>query len=231
MKTGMRILLVCRKSLFVVVAALFLGVTYTSKATLAAEWTFNNQTLTATTIQSTYVSAATLATVGTTAFVAGSTAGAGDYGSQITGSGTYQFALSTHGLYDYTITYQATKGGGSPATTWSWSLNGTTWSTANVSLTGGGITGNGGNLATSWNSYTATFSDASLNGYNGTVYFRMGVTNSSGQTATFDNFDVNFVSGSPVPEPMTYSLAAFGLVFVGGGVGRYYFGRRKANIA
>ena len=44
---------------------------------------------------------------------------------------------------------------------------------------------------------------------------------------TFDTLDVSATGIVPVPEPVHYALAVFGLVFVSTGVGRWYHGRAK----
>ena len=47
------------------------------------------------------------------------------------------------------------------------------------------------------------------------------------------NFDdVNFsATVTPVPEPINYALASFGLIFLGGGAGRFYLARRRSSTA
>jgi hypothetical protein len=47
----------------------------------------------------------------------------------------------------------------------------------------------------------------------------------------FDNIVLNSSSISAVPEPMNAALAAFGLIFIGGGVGRFYFRRAQRAVA
>jgi hypothetical protein len=63
-----------------------------------------------------------------------------------------------------------------------------------------------------------TFADSTygLNGYVGGVTYN-GATGSATLT--------------PVPEPITYALAAFGLIFVGGSAGRFCLGRRRSATA
>lgn len=46
-------------------------------------------------------------------------------------------------------------------------------------------------------------------------------------TVTFDTLDVSATGITPVPEPVHYALAVFGVIFVGTGVGRWYHGRMK----
>lgn len=47
----------------------------------------------------------------------------------------------------------------------------------------------------------------------------------TGETLAFDN--ISITSLTPVPEPITYALALFGVAFVGVGAGRFYKSRRQ----
>ena len=56
-----------------------------------------------------------------------------------------------------------------------------------------------------------------------------------GNIGGWQNFNVNISFGgttiTPVPEPINYALAGFGLIFVGGSTGRFYLNRRRSATA
>jgi hypothetical protein len=119
--------------------------------------------------------------------------------------------------FSITYDYRASNAGGGPAqNNWTYSINGgaqssqfqvsitqdNTYHTATVLFTG--LSLNAGD--------TIVFTDA-LAGYGG----------GHGNIADFDNILVN-----GVPEPANYALAAFGILFVGVGVGRRIYARARA---
>jgi hypothetical protein len=101
-----------------------------------------------------------------------------------------------------------------------WTLNGVSSDATSTSIT----QNNGWHQATvTWNSIgglglssgsTLSFVDA-LGGY------------VNGGNAKFDNISFDISGPSLVPEPITYAMALFGLVFIGTGVGRYYLGKSR----
>lgn len=62
-----------------------------------------------------------------------------------------------------------------------------------------------------------------------------GTYNLGGYVGGTLNFNVNISLGgttiTPVPEPINYALAGFGLIFVGGSVGRFCLNRRRSATA
>jgi hypothetical protein len=52
-------------------------------------------------------------------------------------------------------------------------------------------------------------------------------SNIGGQTVTVD-ISFGGTTIAPVPEPINCALAGFGLIFVGGSIGRFYLGRRRS---
>jgi hypothetical protein len=142
-------------------------------------------------------------------------------GIRVSSGSTFQFSLTRNtggaSLYDFVITYAATRGNiaGTTTSTWQYSLNGTTWSSTGVIQPATVPAG------TTWNTYTVDFTGVTSIenvAVGTTIYFRdtIGSNNQS-----FDNIVI-----SAVPEPITYALAAFGLMFAGVGAGRFYLGRR-----
>ena len=118
--------------------------------------------------------------------------------------------------YNYLAT---TYTSGSAVNTWTLSANGFQ-QTASITQDG------------NWDSTSVTFSGLNLTG-GSTFNFTDALSSyasGNGFTAGFDNisFDVTYTLTS-VPEPTTYALPLFGLLFLGGTAGRRYLGRlRKA---
>jgi len=77
---------------------------------------------------------------------------------------------------------------------------------------------------TSWAPGTVNFS-GSYDNLNSITFRIYGWSTGGKQDSWVDNINLN---GTVVPEPVTYALAVAGLVFVGGGVGRFYLGRRRS---
>jgi hypothetical protein len=106
---------------------------------------------------------------------------------------------------------------------WSYKLdNGTYQNTGNpVDL----LTASGSNPGPSTDLTGVNFSSSH------TLYllFTMSGSGGSGGTVTFDNLDFNATGITPVPEPVHYALAIFGIVFVGTGVSRWYHVRLKRS--
>jgi len=104
-----------------------------------------------------------------------------------------------------------------------------TWS---VSKNGGGFTAVGsassitiGSAAGADNN-TFTLAGVSIASTDTSLVFALTLSGAAGANSgsmTFDNMEFDAVS--VVPEPITYALSIFGLVFVGGGVGRFYLAR------
>ncbi len=103
-----------------------------------------------------------------------------------------------------TITW-AVSGIGSSGSIATTTLSGTAWTAVDLSLTSLKTTGTSLVL-------TGTFSGGTGTGTAGSI--------------GFDDIQV-----TAVPEPTNYALAGFGLMFVGVGVGRSYFGRRRSTTA
>lgn len=129
---------------------------------------------------------------------------------------TLQAAQSLSALQ---ISYYTRTTSTTPGQTWEYSLNnGTTWTSI------GTVTATG-----TFAQYSFSISGLQVNS-GSTVLFRDTFSGGTGTSVDFDNIQI---SASPVPEPMNYALVAFGLVFIGGGAGRFYFRRmnRKAEVA
>lgn len=118
------------------------------------------------------------------------------------------------GLSSYVLTYAAESASASTTSrsiTWAYSLNNTTWTTLQTDTVTTG----------SFKVYTDNFSGlTALNGAT-TIYFRGTFGATTGTGAYFDNIHI-----TAVPEPVNCALAGFGLIFVGGSAGRFYFARR-----
>ena len=71
----------------------------------------------------------------------------------------------------------------------------------------------------------SSFNGQSANG-NWTIYFAN--LSSGGGNATLNSWNLNI---DVVPEPATYALAVFGLVFAGVGIGRFYLRGRRSKTA
>lgn len=140
-------------------------------------------------------------------------------------AGTITLQVSGAGLSSFILTY-ATRNVASVAQTWSYSTDGTTYSS--LGITGGSVNPASGGV---WASFSVDFSGVSgLDGASA-VYLQDSFTTpsgagTSGDTVSFDNFAI-----TAVPEPVSCALAGFGLIFVGGTVGRFYLRRRRPAIA
>ena len=78
--------------------------------------------------------------------------------------------------------------------------------------------------------YTVTF-DTDFLGLSPSGTWGLNLWDTSTGTSGIENglvsWELQIDGASPVPEPVSYALALFGLVFVGSGVGRFYLGRRR----
>lgn len=107
----------------------------------------------------------------------------------------------------------------------------------NITLSGGGtaITSST-DFSQNYPNSGGTYQPAgSLTGFNGqspdgtwTLYFAD--LSSGGGNATLNGWSLDITDSSPVPEPINYALAIFGLVFVGGGIGRCYLARKHQVV-
>jgi hypothetical protein len=121
----------------------------------------------------------------------------------------------------FTISYYASVSAttGSRVDTWAYSLNsGTTWVN---------FTTQPANATTAFAQYNVAPPSGVSVASGGTIWFRDTLTGATANNvnANFDTINVSALA--VVPEPVTYALAVFGLVFVGGSAGRFYIGRRR----
>lgn len=65
----------------------------------------------------------------------------------------------------------------------------------------------------------------------GSASFSIAVTGSVEKSGSITFSDVQLNAMTVVPEPITYAMAVFGLVFVGGSAGRFYVSRRRLAMA
>jgi hypothetical protein len=97
---------------------------------------------------------------------------------------------------------------------------------------GSSITTGSASTQSALNSASVTLSSSFNNIGSSGVTFRLYVWdgNSVNNTTTYGYFDNVALNGTvaPVPEPINYALAVFGLVFAGGSAGRFYLGRRRS---
>jgi hypothetical protein len=215
-----------------------------ARAAVVAYWTFPNNTtgpLTADVPTRSGVTASIAITTGTTDFTQTGTtindpapspvasfamhlddaAAAPVFTINLTGSG-----LS--GLGTYTLTYAAFSSSATARTvTWTYSINGgafTAFTAAQTdSITGTGTVPDWGTVYTdTFAANSGNFSTATSLSFRGTY----GAATTGG--AYFDNIELTAVG---VPEPITYALAGFGLVFVGVGARRFYTARRRSAKA
>jgi hypothetical protein len=123
------------------------------------------------------------------------------------------YTLHLSGLVrsDFFVTYTAqATAGGTAQNTWSWSINGTTFST--VGVTQPGVIG------LTYSTFTVDFSGVTaLNGATD-VYLRS-IGSGGGNNSDYDNIQVL----AQIPEPINVALALFGLGFVGLKFGRRLF--------
>jgi hypothetical protein len=135
---------------------------------------------------------------------------------------TITLEVSGVGLSGFEVNY-CTRNVTTLLQTWSYSVNGTSWTTlGNGSGSGNGYVSASG---TSFAVYTENFSGATaLNGAT-SVYLRdsFATPSGSGNTVSFDNIYV-----TAVPEKINVALAGFGLIFVGASAGRFYLRRRRS---
>lgn len=63
-----------------------------------------------------------------------------------------------------------------------------------------------------------------------TFYIYAWNTGTQSSSVLFDNITLHdTISTTPVPEPIAYALPLFGLIFIGGTAGRFYWRRQKAE--
>jgi hypothetical protein len=132
------------------------------------------------------------------------------------------------GLGTYTLTFAGFSSSATTRTiTWNYSINGGAFTAFTAAQTDA-VTGTG--TVPDWGTvYSDTFAANSGNFSTATsLSFRgtYGAATTGG--AYFDNFELTAVG---VPEPITYALAGFGLVFVGVGARRFYTARRRSATA
>jgi hypothetical protein len=129
-----------------------------------------------------------------------------------------------------TITLTASGALNLSSLTYSTSYSGTTAAVEHWSyqINGGTITAlsNSGNLTGG----TLTAETISLSGVNltGSQNLTLLETTTGGNGGgTTRDLDFGNITVNSVPEPINYAMAAFGVVFIGVGAGRFYFGRRR----
>jgi len=206
-----------------------------AKAAVIAQWNLDAASQTASTVNGAFLSAASSLTVtpNTGSSLAFPTTGGNPNGyAELTGklntlgNSTFAFSITANAvqtLTSLTFDFISTKNSVTGTLSWTYKIGtgGTVTSLGNVSLSGATWTPESLNLSSIPNlsSGQQVFFVGTLTGVNG---------GNSGNDSEigFDNFTVN-----AVPEPITYALAAFGLIFVGGGAGRFYLGRRRAVTA
>lgn len=219
--------------------ALNLAAAIQARASFNATWSFDTTSPTlpysANSFSLTYLSSASLSAT----TPAGNNAATAGFGTGSSSSFALQFSPANNGhdinnsaftltfqvnsqsaLNSFSITYSylSTAATGSALNTWS-VVGGTGFSTQTQT-----ITQNNG-----WDTATVTFTGGSVSA-GSMISFTDTLTGYANGTAMrFDNINVNFNAVSPVPEPMSYSLALFGLIFIGGGAGRYIIRSRRAN--
>jgi hypothetical protein len=217
-----------------------------ARGAVVAQWTFNgagstNQTsYSANTPTTAGISSTTLATIGSASISQPSSGGTGSpAGGFLRFTGT-ESAIN-HSSFAFTLTLDASVTSASissvsfnydrffnksPTTvSWSYSILG---GAQNVSLGSTALSGSG------WQSGLDDFSANAISLGNGQTITITGTFNDPGNSSSsadigFDNFSINGII--TVPEPMDAALAAFGLIFVGGGVGRFYLRRAQRAVA
>ncbi len=226
-------------ALFAFTAACVLSVSSAQGAVYAGYWTFPNNTTGPLTADAgstpASVTASIAITTGTASYTqAGTTTGdpapspVASYSLHLSDAGAapvFTINLSGSGLSGLAATYElAFQGFSSSATTrtitWTYSLNGGAY-TAFTPAQSDAVTGSGTvpDWGTSYSDYfsVAGFLTATTISFRGTF----GAATTGG--AYFDNITL-----TAVPEPINCAMAVFGLVFVGGSVGRFYLGRRRS---
>jgi hypothetical protein len=107
----------------------------------------------------------------------------------------------------------------------------TSISSMTVTPSGSGYVSGGPFTITSSGSTVYTTSMANLtSGNSESLIFTLGGA-LGGSSGSFGFSDININATSVVPEPITYALAVFGLIFVGGSAGRFYLARRRPATA
>ena len=132
--------------------------------------------------------------------------------------------ISGAGLSGFVLTYATEQNSGTTLSqAWSYSTDGTTYTPFST------VSVPSGTLGSSWAAYTVDFSSVSpLNGA-ANVFFQdtfSTKTAPGNSSVDFDNIAIN-----TVPEPISYAMAAFGVMFVGGSAGRFYLRRKNISPA
>jgi hypothetical protein len=205
------------KKILIPIAGLLLATAVSSQAALASYWSFTN-----------YNGAASLsanAGSGMLSVTAGTPAGGtGTAVNQIAGydttpgsamslpnpdKATYSFvlAISRNNLTDFVVSYAYNAGASTHSQQWAWSTDGVTYTSF-----GGVITGQ-----TGWQTATVDFSSVTAIESVANIWFRDSITsgNSGNNPIAFDNIQIN-----AVPEPTTWAMIGFSVIFVGTGAVR-----------
>jgi len=204
-----------------------------AQGALIAEWQFNSGVPLPSTYHPEYGSESTTATLSATAGssvslqqITGTTLNQNTASSpndalefHTTGGGAGQNSLVLHitgtGLGSFVLTYATSDSTAATVQTWAYSLDGTTWTTASTVT----ATSSFATSTVDFSSFNSTLANQA------NVYFEDIFTIAgNGKNLSFDNIAIN---ATAVPEPITYALAIFGLVFVGGGLGRFYLARLR----
>ena len=202
-----------------------------AKAAVIAQWNLDAGSQAASTVNGAFLSAAsTLAITPGGASLAFPTTGGNPNGyAELTGKAnaignpTFAFSITANtaqALTSLTFDYISTKNDVTGTLSWTYKIGagGTVTSLGSVNLSGAAWTPETLNLSS-----IPTLSNGQQVFFVATLSNVNGLNNGNDSEIAFDNFTVN-----AVPEPITYALAAFGLIFVGGAAGRFYLGRRRS---
>ena len=128
-------------------------------------------------------------------------------------------------LNTFTISYYAdlSAATGSKVDTWAYSLNnGSTWTS---------FTAQPANVTTTLTQYNVAPPSGVSVASGSTIWFRDTLSGATANNinANFDQIQVSALAA--VPEPISYAMAVFGLMFVGTGARRFYLARRRSASA
>jgi hypothetical protein len=206
-----------------------------AKAALIAQWNLDANSQTASTVNGAFLSAASSLTItpnagSSLAFptTGGNPNGYGELTGKLNtlGNSTFAFSITANAsqaLTSLTFDFISTKNTVTGTLSWTYKIGtgGTVTSLGSVNLTG-----------TAWTPETLNLSSIPSLSNGQQVFFVATLSNVNGGNSGndseigFDNVTIN-----AVPEPITYALAAFGLIFVGGTAGRFYLARRRSATA
>ena len=105
------------------------------------------------------------------------------------------------------------------------------WTTSAVVGGGGQTRTISQTSGTTWNSGFVSYSGLSLSaGSTYTFTMTLAGFSANGGSCAFDNISIDAGGPSLVPEPIAYALPLFGLIFIGGTAGRFYWKKAEGKI-